>query len=85
FTSFSTSSATFDQVYSANWVSDLSVSYNLDHWTFTLGADNLFDKYPDKVNAINGYGANKGTMPYSVYSPYGFNGGYAYGKVAYHW
>jgi iron complex outermembrane receptor protein len=85
FTSFSTSSATFDQVYSANWVSDLSVSYNLDHWTFTLGADNLFDKYPNKVNAINGYGANKGSMPYSVYSPYGFNGGYAYGKVAYHW
>jgi len=85
FTAYSTSSYVFDQVYSPNWVSDLAVSYNLDKWTFTLGADNLFDKYPDKVNAINGYGANKGTMPYSIYSPYGFNGGYAYGKVAYSW
>jgi iron complex outermembrane receptor protein len=85
FTAFSTSSYVYDQVFSPNWVTDLAVSYNLHNWTFTVGADNAFDKYPNKVNAINGYGANKGTMPYSIYSPYGFNGGYYYSKIAYHW
>jgi iron complex outermembrane recepter protein len=60
----------------------------------TLGVDNLFDQYPDRVpnnrvlpappggtvnlNATNALG-------YSRYSPYGFNGRFVYARFAYNW
>jgi iron complex outermembrane recepter protein len=57
----------------------------------TLGADNLFDQYPDRVpnnrvlptgvvnlNATNALG-------YSRYSPYGFNGRFVYARVGFNW
>jgi len=57
----------------------------------TLGADNLFDQYPDRVpnnrvlptgvvnlNATNALG-------FSRYSPYGFNGRFVYARLGYHW
>lgn len=44
----------------------------------------MFDTYPDKASAaLNN--DNNGTFPYSVFSPFGFNGAYVYGKVGYHW
>ena len=85
YTSFSTSSYIYDQTFQPTWITDLAVSYNTQHWTFTAGADNAMNRYPAGVNAINGYGSNKGSMPYSIFSPYGFNGGYYYTKIAYHW
>jgi len=58
---------------------------------FTLGADNLFDQYPDRVpnnrvlptgvvnlNATNALG-------FSRYSPYGFNGRFVYARLGYNW
>ena len=52
--------------------------------TFGLGADNVFNTHPDKASAaLNN--DNNGTFPYSVFSPFGFNGAYVYGKVAYRW
>jgi iron complex outermembrane receptor protein len=61
---------------------------------FTLGVDNLFDQYPDRVpnnrvlpnppggtvnlNATNALG-------FSRYSPYGFNGRFLYARFAYNW
>ncbi|WP_394777608.1 TonB-dependent receptor plug domain-containing protein [Undibacterium sp.] len=73
---------TTDQTFSANWVLDLSGSYRLGKWTLTAGVDNLTDKYPDTVIAANSLG---GTLPYSTFSPYGFNGRYFYAKAAYTW
>jgi iron complex outermembrane receptor protein len=71
-----------DQTFAAKWVLDLATDYALDNWTFTLGADNVFNEYPDKVIAAN---STSGILPYSSTSPFGFNGAYVYGKVAYRW
>ena len=75
-------SGAVDQVFSPKWVLDLAVDYRLQGWTFTLGADDALDTYPDKSIFAN---SNNGTLPYSEYSPFGFNGAYVYGKVRYSW
>lgn len=82
FTAYSNSSYLLNQTYSPQWVLDLAGSYNLDNWTFTLGLDNVTNSYPDKTIAANNV---NGTIPYSNFSPAGFNGRYYYAKVIYHW
>ena len=82
FTSYNSTTATLDQKFGSKWLLDLAVNYNLERWTFTLGADNVFNTYPDRVIPAND---NNGTLPYSVFSPFGFNGAYVYGKLAYRW
>ncbi len=60
----------------------------------TLGVDNLFDQYPDRVpnnrvlpdppgGTVNLNGTN--ALGYSRYSPYGFNGRFLYARFAYNW
>jgi len=82
FVSYNSTTAALDQTFSSKWLLDLAVNYNLDRWTFTLGADNVFNTYPDRVIPAND---NNGTLPYSAFSPFGFNGAYVYGKLAYRW
>lgn len=71
------------QKYAGKWITNLAANYSVDHWTFTVGADNVFNKYPDKINAQNDqYLANE--IPYdSGLSPWGINGGFYYVKAAY--
>ena len=71
-----------DQTFGAEWTLDLSASYALDQWTFTLGGDNVLDTYPDEVLFAN---SNFGQLPYSGSSPFGFNGAYLYFNVGYQW
>src|ERR1700761_8680867 len=82
FVSYNSTTASLDQTFSAKWLLDLAVSYNVDRWTFTVGGDNVFNTYPDRVIAAND---NGGSLPYSGFSPFGFDGAYVYGKVAYRW
>ncbi|WP_114241076.1 TonB-dependent siderophore receptor [Dyella sp. C9] len=82
FVSYNSTTASLDQTFGAKWILDLAVNYTLDRWTFTLGGDNVLNTYPDKVIPANN---NNNTLPYSVFSPFGFNGAYVYGKVAYRW
>jgi iron complex outermembrane recepter protein len=72
----------------------LTARLNEDKIGITLGVDNLFDQYPDRVpnnrilptppggtvnlNATNALG-------YSRYSPYGFNGRFVYARFAVNW
>jgi iron complex outermembrane receptor protein len=79
-----------DQTFSAKWVADASGSYRLlNRVTFSVGADNLFDVYPDKQNdqwnVSTGFAgnANFGMNPYSGISPFGFNGRFFWGRVSY--
>ncbi len=70
-------------------ITDLEIGYQLlEPVKLTIGANNLFNKYPDKVNPAlrndffransNGY-----VTQYPNFSAFGINGGYYYGKVAY--
>lgn len=71
-----------DQTFSAAWLLDLAVDYKLKSWVFTLGGDNVTDKYPEKLNDFSSSGGN---LAYSTFSPYGYSGAYYYGKVTYNW
>ncbi|WP_122755092.1 TonB-dependent receptor plug domain-containing protein [Pseudomonas viridiflava] len=71
-----------DQTFSAAWLLDLAVDYTHKNWVFTLGGDNVTDKYPEK---LNDFASSGGNLAYSTYSPYGYSGAFYYGKVAYNW
>jgi iron complex outermembrane receptor protein len=64
---------------------DISVSYSLKTWvTLTLGADNVFNVYPDHLK--NYENTVQGSWTYSPEaSPFGFNGGYYYVSLAFKW
>ncbi len=72
-----------DQTFSARWLLDLSASYALDAWTFTVGADNVTNQYPTKTSLTNFVDDRGDGLQYSPLSPFGFNGRYWYGKVKY--
>ncbi len=73
-----------DQTYDASWVVDASASFKpSENWKLTLGADNLLDQYPDRTADLQN--STWGMLPYSNYSPYGFNGAYVYGRISYTW
>lgn len=76
-----------DQVFGAEWVMDLEVRYSpMDGLELAVGANNLFDNYPDLVRAgvVDGqnYGLNGYFLPYSSFSPFGFNGRFVYGRAS---
>ena len=84
FTVRNSATAARDQTYDAKWVLDASASYKPSaNWTLTLGADNLLDEYPDRTADLQN--STWGMLPYSNYSPFGFNGAYVYGRIRYTW
>jgi len=81
-TSFGTTPAG-DQTWTPKWVSDVAVSFGpVTRTTLTLGADNIFNTYPDANIAANN---NTGILPYSGIAPFGINGRFLYAKLAYAW
>lgn len=83
FTNRPSSGPANDQTFDASWVLDVSASYRpSEQWKLTVGADNVLDQYPQRSLFAN---STFGMFPYSNYSPYGFNGAYVYGRIAYHW
>lgn len=72
-----------DQTYASKWLLDVSGTWKpADGWALTLGADNILDEYPDKTVFPS---SNFGQFPYSIQSPFGFNGAYVYGRIGYSW
>jgi len=79
---------TLDQTYGAKWITDVSASATLRHkYTLAIGADNVFDVYPDRnqnrgdIATGNGGLSNFGIFPYAGISPFGFNGRFVYTKL----
>lgn len=71
-----------DLVLKPRWLTDLSVNAKVNQVTLTLGADNLFDKYPTRNPAdLN----TTGTVGFSQFSPFGFNGRFLYGRASISW
>ncbi len=83
FTSRHASIPAQDQTYGAKWTLDLSATFRpTQNWAVTVGADNVLDEYPERTIFAN---STFGLMPYSLQSPFGFNGAYYYGRVTYKW
>jgi len=79
-----------DIFLSAKWVTDAEVRLNGGNGVeFAIGANNLFDVYPDRSPfgprpaSVGGvYPANQIYIAYSIFSPFGFNGRFVYGRVS---
>ncbi|ESQ80331.1 TonB-dependent siderophore receptor [Asticcacaulis sp. YBE204] len=63
---------------------DLSASYKLtDKTSVSLGADNVFDVYPDQTLAsLQG---SQGALAFTRFSPFGFNGRFVYARLTHNW
>jgi iron complex outermembrane receptor protein len=78
-----------DQILSPKWITDLEVRYEItDRAQFALGANNLFDVYPDRrpigpaLTGTTPYPVNFHYLPYTGFSPFGFNGRFVYGRMS---
>ncbi len=75
-----------DQVYGATWLTDLDFSYRFDRYTFGIGAENLFDAFPDKnlkagIPSGSAQVGSAGAFAYPINSPFGMNGRFIYTRV----
>ena len=66
----------------------MEVRYDIaDRAQFALGANNIFDVYPDRrpvgpaATGTTPYPVNFYFLPYTGFSPFGFNGRYVYARV----
>jgi iron complex outermembrane receptor protein len=72
------------------WITDLELRYTIDDKvTFALGANNLFDIYPTvrpkgaRPASVGGqFPVDAYYLPYSGFSPFGFNGRFLYGRFS---
>ena len=68
-------------LYSGKPLVDLEVGFPLNEVTLSVGAQNIFNTYPDEnPGAVAGVGNR-----YGQFGPFGFNGGYYYVRINYGW
>ena len=73
------SSEARDQTLSSKWTMDMEYAFQLNSQVrMAIGANNLFDVYPDKTVKRNSF---NGIFQHSGYSPFGFNGRYVYTRL----
>jgi iron complex outermembrane receptor protein len=73
--------AAFDVTLGAKTVVDLEARYALSSkLNLAVGADNLFDAYPETLSpAVN----TTGNTPFSTFTPFGFSGRFVYARASY--
>jgi iron complex outermembrane receptor protein len=78
----SATSTALDQTFGAEWITDLNITYKpIRQLGITVGANNLFDVYPDKQIAAN---SNSGIFQFSnTVTTFGFNGRFVYVRARY--
>ncbi len=76
--------AALEQKYDPSWVLDASLGWKHGPWSVGAGADNVTNRYPDKITSAGNLNTN-GIFQYSNFSPFGFNGRSYYAKAAYVW
>ncbi|MFN3945783.1 MAG: TonB-dependent receptor plug domain-containing protein [Allosphingosinicella sp.] len=75
--------AALDYETGAKTLVDLEARWRVaQSFTFALGANNIFDVYPNQLPAARN---TQGAIPYSSYSPFGFNGRYLYVRASIGW
>ena len=71
------------------WVTDVELRVHpVQQLTLAFGIDNVFDTYPDRLptggaTGAPGFTPNSYFLPYSSFSPFGFNGRFMYGRAAF--
>jgi len=72
------------EVLAPKWLTDIDVSYKLtDNIKLAVGANNLFDQYPqDTVSNVGQSNFNQ-IFPYSGFSSYGTDGRFVYARATY--
>lgn len=73
------------QTWSGKWLADVSLGYRFsDRARLVVGADNVFDTYPDKWNPQTGFPFPQLGFTYGWETlPFGINGGYYYTRFDY--
>jgi iron complex outermembrane receptor protein len=75
------------QRFSGEIVFDLEATYSFNEQvSLTLGAQNIFDNYPERDERGGVYPSTGGLFAGNVYpdfSPFGFNGGFVYGRLGF--
>ncbi|MES2115470.1 MAG: TonB-dependent receptor, partial [Pseudomonadota bacterium] len=70
-------------------ITDLELGYRVNSaWSLAVGANNLFNQYPNQMNARllaeQRAGLDNGAVTvYPSFSPFGINGGYYYARANY--
>ncbi|HEX8216431.1 MAG TPA: TonB-dependent receptor [Allosphingosinicella sp.] len=65
------------------WVTDAELRVTpIEMLELAIGANNLFDVYPSRLPAGGAFGANPYFIPYSQFSPFGFNGRFVYARAS---
>jgi len=77
-----TNPASQDQEFSGEWVTDVELAYTYKPLTFAVGAQNLFDNFPDRQTPTSADGFN-GIFTYPRNTPFGMNGRFVYSRVSY--
>ncbi|WP_350550489.1 TonB-dependent receptor [Pseudoalteromonas sp. 120-MNA-CIBAN-0494] len=73
-----------DEYLDAKWITDLEVAYSPnDEWKFAVGANNLFDQYPQATVDNIGHSDFGQIFPYTPYVPYSLDGRFLYGNITY--
>ena len=78
-----------DQTYDTEWVVDTEVSYRWNDYTFAVGAENLFDNFPDRNilfrpnGALTQQAGAGGTNAYPINAAFGMNGRFMYTRITY--
>jgi iron complex outermembrane receptor protein len=67
-----------DQEYSPKWLTDLEASYQVAGYRLAVGAQNLFDVFPDRNSAVNSF---NGIQTFPSQSPFGMNGRAIYARI----
>ena len=78
------SNPTNHEVLAAKWITDIDFSYQLtSELKAAMGANNLFDQYPqDTVSNVGASNFNQ-IFPYSGFSSYGTDGRFVYARMTY--
>ena len=69
-----------NQVFEAEWLTDLEIGYEFPRFTWAVGAQNLFDTFPDENLEAN---SNLGIFTYPSHSPFGMNGRFVYSRLSF--
>ena len=80
-----------DVELSPKWITDIELRFDITKaLRLAVGADNVFDVYPDRLPfGARGAALGGGNFPqnqqynaYSIFSPFGFNGRFLYGRIS---